>query len=322
MRMLITGISGFAGSHLAEFLLNEKNLEIWGAFRGNYENIEHIKDRLHLLSGDLRDPGFVQEALQKAKPDYIFHLAAQSYVPLSWQDPWGTMENNLRAQVNILQEVATRGLSARILVVGSNEEYGRVQPEELPIIETTPLRPDSPYGVSKVAQDLLGLQYYLSHRLAVIRVRPFNHTGPRQREDFVVPAFAKQIAQIEHGLKEAVVKVGNLNAQRDFSDVRDVVHAYHLAITKGQPGEVYNIASGVARSISEALQQLLGLTSQKIGVAEDPARLRPADVPISIGEASKLREQTGWKPTIPWPKTLEDTLNYWRERIAGERKRA
>ncbi|MBI2845720.1 MAG: GDP-mannose 4,6-dehydratase [Chloroflexi bacterium] len=316
MRALITGISGFAGSHLAEYLLDEKGSEVWGTFRGNYQNIEHIKGRLRLLSGDLRDAGFVGEVLDKAKPEYIFHLAAQSYVPQSWQNPWETLENNLRPQANILQGVVKRKIATRILVVGSNEEYGRVQPKDLPIKENFPLRPDNPYGVSKVAQDLLGLQYHLSHGLEVMRVRPFNHTGPRQKEHFVIPSFAKQIAEIEKGVREPVVMVGNLEAQRDFSDVRDVVRGYYLAISKGKPGEVYNIASGAARSIGQSLQDLLRLTSKKIEVAEDPALLRPADVPISMGDASQLRERTGWKPSIPWERTLQDTLDYWRKRVA------
>lgn len=317
--MLITGISGFAGSHLTDYLIGEKKIEIWGTFRGNYQNIEHIKERLHLLSGDLRDSQFVEEALEKAKPDYIFHLAAQSSVPLSWQDPWGTFENNLRPQLNLLQGVVKRGIRARILIIGSNEEYGRVQPEDLPIKENTPLRPDNPYGVSKAAQDLLGLQYHLSHGLEVIRVRPFNHTGPRQKEDFVIPAFAKQIAEVEAGLKEPVVKAGNLQAQRDFSDVRDVVRAYYLALTKGEPGEVYNIAGGTAREIGEVLQSLLQLTSHKIEVGEDLERLRPSDVPQSIGDSAKLQKQSGWKASIPWEKTLQDTLAYWRERTGKEK---
>lgn len=323
MRALVTGIAGFAGSHLAEYLLSHTSWEVWGTVRKDTENIEHIKDRLRLLSGDLRDPGFVQETLKKSQADYIFHLAAQSHVPRSWENPWETFEDNLRAEVNILWEVAKDGLAARILIVGSNEEYGWVRPEDLPIKETTPLRPDSPYGVSKVAQDLLGLQYHISHGLEVIRVRPFNHIGPRQREEFVVPTLTKQIVEIEAGLREPVVRVGNLESQRDFTDVRDMVGAYYLAITQGQAGEVYNIGSGVARSVREVLKGLLALTKEEIAVAVDQARLRPSDIPVSFCDASKFRKHTGWGPSIPFEKSLEDTLEYWRHRVTkgGERLR-
>jgi GDP-4-dehydro-6-deoxy-D-mannose reductase len=211
------------------------------------------------------------------------------------------------------------GLKARILVVGSNEEYGLVGEDELPIKEANPLRPTSPYAVSKVAQDMLGLQYHLSHGLQTIRVRPFNHIGPRQSEQFVAPAFAKQIAEIEAGIRPPVVKVGNLEARRDFTDVRDIVRAYYLIITKGKQGEVYNIGSGVPRSIRELLNTLLSFSEAEIEVKQDPSLLRPLDVPVSYCDYGKLKECTGWEPTIPFEESLKEVLNYWRMRVKSQK---
>ncbi|MFQ6059293.1 MAG: GDP-mannose 4,6-dehydratase [Anaerolineae bacterium] len=319
MRALITGIAGFAGSHLAEHLLAQTDWEVWGVVHRRDENIAHLRPQLHLLQGDLTDGQWVREMLREVRPDLIFHLAAQSHVPLSWQDPWGTLETNIRAQVNLLQGVVQLNLEPRILIVGSNEEYGLIAPQELPVKETNPLRPDSPYGVSKVAQDLLGLQYHLSHGLQTVRVRPFNHIGPRQREHFVAPAFAKQIAEIEAGLTPPIVRVGNLSPQRDFTDVRDMVRAYHLALSLGEAGEVYNIGSGQPRSVQELLDTLLGLSQTAIRVEQDPARFRPSDVPISYCDASKFHARTGWQPQIPFEQSLRDVLDYWREKVRARR---
>ncbi len=317
MKALITGIAGFAGSHLAEYLLAHTDLEVCGVIHRRDDNIAHLRDRLTLFRGDLRDYDFVSGILAQARPDFIFHLAAQAFVPASWRDPWDTLESNIRSQLNVLRAAVELGLEAKILVVGSNEEYGLVRPEDLPLRETAPLRPDSPYGVSKVAQDMLGLQYHLSHGLHTVRVRPFNHIGPRQSERFVASAFAKQIAEVEAGLRPPVVKVGNLSAKRDFTDVRDVVRAYWLILNQGEPGEVYNIGSGVPRSIRELLDILLGLSKVEISVEQDPSRLRPSDVPVSYCDFTKLRERTGWQPTIPFEESLRDVLNYWREKVGG-----
>jgi len=269
--------------------------------------------RLRLTHADLRDPQGVRALVDEVQPDYIFHLAAQSFVPTSLADPWDTLENNIRAQLNLLEAVRLSGREVRVLVIGSNEEYGAPKPEELPQTEESPLRPNNPYAVSKVAQDFLGLQYHLAYGLPVVRVRPFNHTGPGQSPRFVVPAFASQIARIEAGLQEPVMKVGNLDTARDFSDVRDIVRAYHLAVTQGEPGEVYNLASGRARSVQGLLETLLSLADTEIRVERDPARYRPVDVPEAYGSAEKFRQQTGWEPEIPFEQTLRDTLEYWRE---------
>jgi len=203
----------------------------------------------------------------------------------------------------------------RILVVGSADEYGIVLPEELPISETNPLRPNSPYAVSKVAQDMLGYQYYASHKLPVVRVRPFNHIGPGQSAAFVTADFAKQIAEVEAGLREPVMRVGNLGARRDFSDVRDIIHGYYLALSEGEPGEVYNLGAERSYSIRQVLDGLLALSETRVAVEQDPKRLRPSDVPEILADCTRFRSRTGWRAEIPLERSLEDILNYWRSRI-------
>jgi GDP-4-dehydro-6-deoxy-D-mannose reductase len=317
LKAFITGIAGFAGSHLAEFLLAHSKLEISGLVHDRSNNVAHLRDRVALHRGDLIDPSSILAVLTAVRPDYIFHLAGQSFVPSSWNNPWQTFESNVRGQLNLLEAVAQVTPQSRVLIVGSNEEYGLVLPEYLPIDEEVPLRPDSPYGVSKAAQDLMGLQYHLSKGLATIRVRPFNHIGPRQSERFVASALARQIAEIEAGLRSATLQVGNLRAQRDFTDVRDTVRAYHLVVQHGDPGEVYNIGSCVPHSIQELLDILLSLAhvEVKLKVEVDQTRLRPSDVPTSYCDYSRLYACTGWQPSIPFAQGLEDTLDYWRERV-------
>ena len=315
-RALITGISGFVGSHLAEYLLKYTDWHVAGTVYGPEENIEHLRDRLELYPAELSELETVISIVERAKPDYIFHLAAQPLVSLSRHDPWGTLANNIRLQLNILEAVARLDSGARILVIGSSEEYGLVRPDELPIKETNPLRPTSPYAVSKVAQDMLGLQYHLSHKLFTVRVRSFNHIGPRQRPGFVAPDFASQIARAEAGLQEPIIRVGNLEPQRDFSNVRDVVRGYYLLITRGEPGEVYNLGSEQARSVRELLETLMAMSKVPITVEQNPERLRPTDVPVIVGDCTKIREQTGWRPIIPFEDSLRDVLDYWREQVS------
>jgi GDP-4-dehydro-6-deoxy-D-mannose reductase len=275
--------------------------------------------RLRLQFADLRDLEGVRTLVNEVQPDYILHLAAQSFVPTSFADPWDTLENNIRAELNLLEAVQQSARDVRVLVIGSNEEYGAPKAEELPLTEESPLRPNNPYAVSKVGQDFLGLQYHLAYGLPIARVRPFNHTGPGQSPRFVVPAFASQIARIEAGLQEPVMKVGNLEAARDFSDVRDIVRAYHLAVTQGEPGEVYNLASGRPQSVRGVLETLLGYARVEIRVERDPNRYRPVDVPVVYGSAEKFHRLTGWEPQIPFEQTLRDTLEYWRAQVAGSR---
>lgn len=319
MRALITGVTGFVGSHLADYLLAEQpEVEIFGTrrWRSRMENIEHLDGRLQLRECDLRDPAAIQGVLAEVRPDYIFHLAAQSFVPASWRAPSETLMTNILGQTNIFEAVRVLELDPVIQIAGSSEEYGLVLPDEVPIKETNPLRPLSPYAVSKVAQDLLAYQYFRSYGLKTVRTRGFNHTGPRRGEVFVTSNFAKQIASIEAGLREPVIRVGNLDAQRDFTDVRDIVRAYWLAVSEATPGEVYNLASGRAVTIRELLDQLLALSDTEVEVQVDPDRLRPSDVEILLGDYSKFRSDTGWEPSIPLEQTLKDTLDYWRQKLS------
>ncbi len=286
-------------------------LERW---RSKTDNIDHIKAKLRMHECDLRDASSVHQVIEAVHPDRIFHLAAQSYVPASWTAPAETLMTNVLGQLNLFEAVRQTGITPRIQVAGSSEEYGLVHPEELPVKETNPLRPLSPYGVSKVGQDLLAYQYFMSYKLPIVRTRGFNHTGPRRGEVFVESNFAKQIAQIEAGLQEPVVHVGNLKAIRDYTDVRDMVRAYWLALEKGTPGEVYNICTGEACLIEEVLQELLRLSPAKVRIEPDPARMRPSDVLLLKGDNSKFVAQTGWRPQIPLKTTLKDLLEYWRER--------
>ncbi len=315
-KALITGISGFVGSHLAEFLL-EKNLEVSGTirWRSRLDNIQHIKNKLGLLDTDIRDAHSVKKTIDEVEPDYIFHLAAQSFVPTSWKAPSETLETNIIGTLNIFEAVRTSNVDPKIQVAGSSEEYGLVYPDELPIKETNPLRPLSPYAVSKVTTDLLGFQYHQSYGLKIVRTRAFNHTGPRRGEVFVCSDFSKQIAEIEKGLKEPIIYVGNLNAQRDFTDVRDIVRAYWLSLQKCDFGEVYNICSEKSRTIQSVLDLLLEKSKANIKVKQDPKKMRPSDVEILLGDCSKFRKKTGWKPTIPFERSMEELLDYWRELV-------
>ncbi|TES94545.1 MAG: SDR family oxidoreductase [Candidatus Cloacimonadota bacterium] len=317
MRVLITGMTGFVGSHLADYLLDKGDVEVYGIvrWRSQKENIEHLEGKVKLFECDIKDMTSVHDVVKSVKPERIFHLAAQSFVPASWNAPAETLSTNIIGELNIFESVRQIGLDTIIHIAGSSEEYGLVKPDEIPITENNPLRPLSPYGVSKVAQDLLGYQYFKSYGMRIIRTRAFNHTGPRRGEVFVCSTFAKQIAEIEKGIKEPVLLVGNLEAERDFTDVRDVVKAYWLAAEKCEPGEIYNISSGNPRTIQSVLDTLLSFTDVKVEVKKDPARMRPSDVPILKGDSSKFREKTGWKPEIPFEQTLKDTLEYWRERL-------
>ncbi|MGQ9489550.1 MAG: GDP-mannose 4,6-dehydratase [Anaerolineae bacterium] len=315
MRALITGISGFVGSHLAEYLLAHTDWQVIGTVYGKLDNIAHLRERLILYPAELSRLEVVRFILEETQPDYIFHLAAQPIPSLSRLDPWFTLENNIRAQLNVLEAVSQLGLACRVLVVGSSEEYGAITPADLPVDEETPLRPTSPYAVSKVAQDFLGLQYWLSSRVETVRVRPFNHIGPRQRRGFVAPDFASQIAEIEAGLRPPRISVGTLDVARDFSDVRDIVRGYVLAITQGQPGEVYNLGSGQAHTVRKLLEILIGAAGLSIEVVQDPDRARPVDVPCIVADCTRLRELTGWQTQITFEQSLRDVLDYWRHQV-------
>jgi GDP-4-dehydro-6-deoxy-D-mannose reductase len=314
LRALITGVAGFVGGHLAETIVAQPEWEVWGSIIAESDRANVIEG-VQTLTTDLREPEQARVLVETARPDVIFHLAAQAFVPLSWTDPWGTYETNIRGQLNLLEALNRLGSTARVLVVGSNEVYGQARAEDLPLNEQAPLRPTNPYAVSKLVQDFMGLQYFLDRRLPIIRVRPFNHIGPRQNERFVAPSFAKQIVEIERGLREPVLRLGNMAAQRDFSDVRDMVRAYLLAIEKGEPGEVYNIGTGRAHSVREMLDIMLAHSPVQIAEETDPAKFRPSDTPIYYADPSKFKRQTGWEPQFSFEQTCVDILNDWRGRI-------
>jgi len=318
MKILITGITGFAGSHLADYILEyHPDVEIFGLvrWRSRMENILHILDKIVLVEADLKDIVSLKKCLADVIPDRIFHLAAQSFVPTSWRLPAETFAINSIGQINLFEAVLSLKLSPKIQVAGSSEEYGQVNSDEIPMKETNPLRPLSPYAVSKVAQDLLAWQYFKSYGIKTVRTRGFNHTGPRRGEVFICSNFAKQIAEIEKGKHEPILYVGNLEAKRDFTDVRDIVRAYWLCLERGEEGEVYNIGTGKTCSMQEVLDILLSLSKVKVKIEVDPVRLRPSDVPVLLSDSSKFRKITGWEPKIPFRQSLEDLINYWRERI-------
>ena len=311
-------MAGFVGKHLARYLATTTTAKIYGIARPGEPTADveaELGPRLEVLIGNLMETDRMREIVERVQPTWIFHLAAQAFVPTAFADPTGTLVNNIVGQVNLFQAVLAWGGRPTIMVVGSNEEYGMVEPGDLPVKETTPFRPANPYAVSKVGQDLLGYQYQLAYDLPIVRVRPFNHIGPGQSDRFVASSFARQIAEAELGLRPAVLKVGNLEAERDYTDVRDIVRGYHLAVTLGVPGDVYNLGSERAVSIRRLLDLLLAQSRISLGIEQDPERLRPSDIPRIVADCGKLRSLTGWKAEIPLERTLTDTLNWWRETL-------
>lgn len=312
---LVTGASGFVGPYIIEALQGEE-WEVWTLDRSgpSYEGTRSVR-------ADLGNEQQVRAALRDASPEVVIHLAAQSSVPASFKDPIGTLSNNLLGAAHLLYAASELDPAPRVVVIGSAEEYGKVRPEDMPIRETQPLAPVSPYGVSKAAQSLLALSLHASHDLPIVVLRPFNHTGPAQRPDFAVPSFARQIARIEAGLDPAVLRVGNLDAKRDFTDVRDIARAYVLAATQVPVGEMYNLGSGRAVSMRWILDELLRRADVEVRVETDPERMTRAGVPELRTDATKFREVAGWQPLIPLEQTLEDVLGYWRDQIRQERSR-
>jgi len=322
VRVLITGISGFVGAILAEYLMSDsfgRSLEIHGTIHRADSRIQSLRDRLLLHKGDLRNPSWIDQVIGDVKPDLVFHLAAWSDVRGSWDQPWAAYELNIGAQLNLLEAIRRHVPCARVLVVASSEVYGLIKTEDLPLDERTPLRPNSPYGISKVAQDLMAQQYWFNFSLPTVRVRSFNHIGPGQSDSFVASAFARQIADIEAGQQEPVLRVGNLQAERDYTDVRDMVRAYWLALEHGESGGVYNVGSGSSHSVQELLENLLQLSVVDIEVEQDPQRLRPSDVARTVCDPAELFRATGWRPSITLRQSLADVLQYWRN-YAGARQ--
>ncbi len=322
MKVLITGITGFAGSHLGDYIVaHHPSVEVHGGrrWRSKEDAADHLEGKVVFHECDITDPHNVYRVIERIKPDRIFHLAAQSYVPASWDSPAETFHTNVIGQCNLFEAIKhlrPSGYDPIVQIACSSEEYGHVERGELPIKETNPLRPLSPYAVSKVGQDYMGYQYWKSFKIRIVRTRAFNHEGPRRGEVFVISNFAKQIAEIEKERQRPAVAVGNLDAIRDFSDVRDIVRAYWLATAQCTPGEVYNICSGKGYAIKEVLSMLLSISTRNdIKVEADPHRLRPSDVPVLVGDCGKFREVTGWQPTIPFEKTVADCLEYWRGRV-------
>ena len=302
---------------MAELLL-AKNQEVFGVSRSVKidEITRNLKGKVSLFSADILDKERLGEIIEKVKPHYIFHFAAQSSNLDSFQNPEFIFKTNVIGTLNLLEAVISAKIKPTIVIAGSSEEYGHVGKSELPVGEDNPLRPQNPYAVSKIAASYLCYQYAKTYGLKIIRVRSFNQEGPRRQERYVISNFAKQIAEIEKGIREPVISVGNLNAKRDFVDVRDAVRAYLLIAIKGDRGEVYNVCSKKPRKIKEALSSLLALSLfDDIEIRKDKGRMRPSEMPIFYGNNTKIRKKTGWKPKIKFEKTLRGTLDYWRGKI-------
>jgi GDP-4-dehydro-6-deoxy-D-mannose reductase len=315
MRVLITGISGFVGSHLAEYLTaSHPEAEVSGLrrWRSEVPEVARHAPAIRIVEGDLLDASSLVRALQTSRPDVIFHLAASSSVASSWDTPEEMVQVNVLGTLHLLEAVRQLGLDARVVLACSAEAYGPVSAHELPIRESQQFRPVSPYAVSKAAVDMLGYQYFQSFRLGTVRMRLFNHCGPRQPARFVVSSLARQVAEIAADRRAPQVVVGNLDVRRDFVDVRDAARAYWLAATRGVSGEAYNVAGGRAYSIREVLERLLRLGGVKAEVVADPSRIRPTEIPVLEGDPTRFLEATGWRPEIALEQTLADTLEFWR----------
>lgn len=316
-RVLITGFSGFVGSYLVERChVDYPDAELFGLCRQTPATAFTIKNVTPLVA-DITQPELVRQAVAQVQPDLIVHLAGQPSVAASWSDPEQTLSVNAGGALHLFEALRVERLFPRIILVGSGEQYGMVRIEENPLREESLFRPVNPYAVSKAAQDLYGYLYFVAYGLPILRVRSFNHFGPRQPAIYVVASFARQIALIEAGKAEPVLFVGNLQARRDFLPVEDVVGAYVAIAGQGRPGEAYNVGSGYARSIEEILNLLLSLAKMPITVCEDPTRLRPVDVPLLVADTTRLQAHTGWKPSVDFAWALKQTLDYWREAIVS-----
>jgi GDP-mannose 4,6-dehydratase len=328
-RALITGITGMVGSHLAEYLIANTDWDIYGMvrWRSPLDNLSELvgrinaRDRVFLLYGDLRDTLAVQDVVQKARPDYVFHLAAQSFPRTSFESPLDTYDTNIQGTARVLDALRVHAPKAVVHVCASSEVFGRVPKEKLPIAEECSFHPASPYAISKVGTDLIGRYYAEAYGMTVMTTRMFTHTGPRRGDVFAESTFAKQIAMAEADLIEPVIKVGNLNSLRTVADVRDAVRAYFMLVTVNpQPGAYYNIGGVHSCTIEQLLQTLMQMSSKanELRIEVDPERLRPIDADLQVPDTSKFHAHTGWKPEIPFETTMRDLLDYWRDRVARE----
>jgi GDP-4-dehydro-6-deoxy-D-mannose reductase len=320
-RILITGITGPVGSALADELLSLPDIELhaFKRWRSDPRPIQHLFGRMAIHEGDIEDPFAVAAAVRAAAPDLVYHLAAQSYPSASWDAPVTTMRANVEGTINLLEAVRAHAPRARVHIAGSSAQYGVVSPEAVPITEDHPMRPASPYGVSKVAQELLGLQYHDSYGMHVVVTRSFNHVGPRQGDRCSIQTFCRQMALAEAGLQPPALLVGNLEPRRDFSHVGDVARALWLLLQKGRPGTVYNLCSGSATRIGDIVELVRARGRVPTEVRVDPARLRPLDEPILLGDNSRIRRDTGWEPRIGIPQIVDELLEYWRAQVRGDR---
>lgn len=325
--VLVTGVTGFVGSYLADYCL-DKGLTVFGLRRyhlSNPRNVAHVADRIRWVDCDMMDTKSVFKAVAAVRPDIVFHMASQSFVSPSWDHPQLYMDANYKMTVNLLEGCLQAGINPRIHIPGSGEEYGDVDEAELPIRESTPLRPVNPYAVTKIAQDLIAYVYFRSYGLSVIRTRAFNHEGPRRDKVFGIPWYAYQIARIEQGLAQPPIKVGHVDDRRNFTHVRDMVHAYWLAVEKCVPGELYLVGSDEddhVYTFRQALEWLIELsTARNLRYEVDPQYVRPTQVPRLIADTSKFRAVTGWKPLIDVKTLLTETLEYWRAEVRRDPKR-
>ncbi len=312
MRALVTGINGFIGSYLPEHLM-AKGFEVFGTIHDkDLTNIRHVKDKITLLKCDMRDQAAVNKAVKRSDPDIVYHLAAQSRPDVSWVDPVGTMDVNVMGTVYLFEAIRRQGIDPKVLVAGSSAEYGLIQKGEPPIREDHQLLPVSPYGVSKVAQNLQAYQYHKNFNMKAFRVRIFGATGPRKVGD-ACSDFSKQIVRIEQGKADPVIRVGNLKSVRDLMDIQDTLDAFWAVMHKGEPGDVYNVCSSLPVKMGDILRILLDISGINAKVEVDPKKFRPTDEPVVVGDNRKIRRECGWKPATPLRKTLEATLDYWRK---------
>lgn len=312
MKALIIGAAGFVGGHLIDYLCLNESIETFVTKLYTEEINNACIKRENIFNLDICDSVQTKNVLEAVKPDYIFHLAAQSSVSLSWKEPALTYNINVLGTINILEALRVLNVKSRLLIIGSSEEYGRIEQCDLPINEYTSIKPINPYAASKASQEVVSKLYIQAYGLDIVMVRAFNHFGPGQSPVFVISDFAKQIAEIEKNTREPIIYTGNLEVKRDFTDVRDIVKGYYSLVRKGVAGEIYNIGSGKSHSIRELLYKMIRLSGRNIEIKNDPTKFRPVEIPEICADIGKIKLHIGWVPEIAIDTTLQDTLNFWR----------